>query len=93
MKISGGILEIRDLEVFSSGKKKRSIVVYTREKVSRHFEINFYDDNIYQLDKLSTRDSVVISFTLESEVFDDGKTKAYFTHIIGIEILDHKYYR
>lgn len=90
MQITGGIRAIKDLEVFSNGKKKRSIVVYTREKPSREFEINFYDENIEQLEKLGNRDSVVIRFTLDSEVFEDKSGKSYFTHIIGLEILSHK---
>lgn len=90
MKFKGGIVQVKDLEVFSSGRKKRSVVVYTRETKIREFEIHFYDDNIDQLEKLQGRDYVEISFTLESEVFEDKSGKSYFTHIIGDKILFHK---
>lgn len=90
MKIKGGISKVRDLEVFSSGKKKRSIVIYTYENPSREFEIHFYNENIEQLDKLKNRDSVVVRFTLDSEVFEDSSGKSYFTHIIGLKILERK---
>ncbi|CEJ71243.1 hypothetical protein BN1195_03588 [Chryseobacterium oranimense G311] len=92
MKFKGGIVQVKDLEIFSSGRRKRSIIVYTREKESREFEIHFYDENVDQLEKLEYRDYVVISFNLDSEVFEDESGKSYFTHMIGDKILFHKKY-
>ncbi|WP_379964033.1 DUF3127 domain-containing protein [Epilithonimonas sp. UC225_85] len=90
MKIQGEILKVQDLEVFSSGKRKQSIVIGTYESPQREFEIHFYDENIYQLEKLNMRDHVIIQFTLNSEVFEDDSGKSYFTHMIGIKILEYK---
>lgn len=90
MRISGGIYKIDDLQVFSSGKRKQTIVLYTREKKSRKFEIHFYDENIEQLVNIQTRDSVVIKFDLQSEVFEDKDGDiTYFTHIIGLKVIEH----
>lgn len=90
MTIKGGVSKVNDIEFFSNGVKKRSIILYTRESKSRKFEVHFYNENIDQLEKLSYGDSVTIRFTLDSEVFKDKSGESYFTHIIGLEILEYK---
>lgn len=92
MKITGRIKKIGDMEVFSSGKKKQSIVISTFESKSREFEIHFYDEKIELLTDLLQADTVTIRFTLDSEVFEDKSGKSYFTHIIGLEIIYRKGY-
>ncbi|WP_347218125.1 DUF3127 domain-containing protein [Chryseobacterium sp.] len=92
MKITGRIKIIGDMEVFSNGKKKQSLVISTFETKPREFEIHFYDEKTNLLINLIQADTVTIRFTLDSEVFEDKHGKSYFTHIIGLEILYKKGY-
>ncbi len=81
------IIDIFDLEVFSSGVKKRSInvMVLHRRKVEI-FEISFYNKYVGEIDKLNKSGIFKIECIIRSEVFEDKKDekKTYFTHIIGL---------
>ena len=83
------IISINDLEVFSTGVKKITVVVMAlhRRKVE-NFEIIFYNKYINEAEKMNSFGIYKIQCLIHSEVFIDRKTeeKTYFTHLIGIKV-------
>lgn len=83
------ISEIGDLEIFSNGTKKISVIVMAlHRRKAEKFEIKFYNKYIKETEKLSVFHIFKIDCLIHGEVFEDKKTeeKAYFTHLIGIKV-------
>jgi hypothetical protein len=79
--IDGVILEISETEKFSSGFKKREIIIKTDEE-QQELKIDFVQDNVEKLDLFKVGESVMIAFTITCNKYQ-GK---YFTNLRGIAI-------
>ena len=79
--INGVILEISKTETFSSGFKKREIIIKTDEE-QQELKIDFVQDNVEKLDLFKIGESVMIAFTITCNKYQDK----YFTNLRGIAI-------
>jgi len=80
--IEGIILEIKGVEAFSSGFKKREIIIKTDEEFPQDIKIDFIQENCEKLDLFIEGEQVMIAFTIIGNLFK-GK---YYTNLRGIAI-------
>jgi len=80
--LEGTILEIGETEKFSSGFKKREIVIRTDDEYPQDIKVDFIQDNCEKLDLFVDGESVMIAFTVIGNLYQ-GK---YYTNLRGIAI-------
>jgi single-strand DNA-binding protein len=80
--LEGVILEIRQTEEFTSGFKKREIVIRTEDEYPQDIKIDFIQDNCEKLDSFVDGESVMVAFTIVGNLYQ-GK---YYTNLRGIAI-------
>lgn len=91
MNLSCQIIKILDLEVLSNNIRKQKIIVDVLEwNRSQHFEILLYNSYTSLSEKLRIGEIYTLKCMLKSEVYQDPKTKekTYFTHIVGLKIIE-----
>ena len=76
------ILEIGEVEKFSSGFKKRELIVRTDDEYPQDLKIDFIQDNCEKLDLFIEGELVMVAFTIVSNLYQ-GK---YYTNLRGIAI-------
>ncbi len=80
--LEGTILEIKNTETFSSGFKKREIIIKTDEEFPQDIKIDFIQDNCEKLDLFMEGEQVMVAFTVVGNLYQ-GK---YYTNLRGIAI-------
>lgn len=80
--LEGVILEIGETENFTSGFKKREIVIKTEDEYPQDIKIDFIQDNCEKLDSFVDGESVMVAFTIVGNLYK-GK---YYTNLRGIAI-------
>lgn len=91
MEISGKVTKIFDTQTFSSGFKKREVIVTTQEQYPQPLSIEFLQDKTDLADQINVGDDVKVSINLRGREWTspDGVVK-YFNSIVGwrVEKLD-----
>lgn len=91
MILSCCINKIQDREVLSDNTRKQIVIakVFNWNRV-QHFEIIFYNSYTALVDKLKIGEIYKLRCMLKSETYTEPKTKekTYFSHIIGLEIIE-----
>jgi single-strand DNA-binding protein len=80
--LDGLILEIGAVENFSSGFKKRELIVRTDDEYPQDLKIDFIQDNCEKLDLFKVGEAVMVAFTITCNKYQDK----YFTNLRGIAI-------
>ena len=80
--LDGVILEIGEVEKFSSGFKKRELIVRTDDEYPQDLKIDFIQDNCDKLDLFTDGEEVMVAFTIIGNLYQ-GK---YYTNLRGIAI-------
>ena len=80
--LDGTILSIGEVEKFSSGFKKRELIVRTSEEYPQDLKIDFIQDNCEKLDLFVDGEEVMVAFTIIGNLYQ-GK---YYTNLRGIAI-------
>jgi hypothetical protein len=62
--LEGVILEIGETENFTSGFKKREIIIKTEDEYPQDIKIDFIQDNCEKLDAFVDGESVMVAFTI-----------------------------
>ncbi len=84
MEISGKVTKIFDTQTFSSGFKKREVIVTTQEQYPQPLSIEFLQDKTDLADQINVGDDVKVSINLRGREWTspDGVVK-YFNSIVG----------
>lgn len=84
MEISGRIKKIFDEQTFSSGFRKKEVVVTTQEQYPQDILVEFLQDKISLLDPMNVGDEVRISINIRGRewINPEGVAK-YFNSITG----------
>jgi hypothetical protein len=80
--LDGVILEIGEVEKFSSGFKKRELIVRTEDEYPQDLKIDFIQENCEKLDLFTDGELVMVAFTIIGNLYQ-GK---YYTNLRGIAI-------
>lgn len=80
--LDGVILSIGETEKFTSGFKKREIVIRSDEEYPQDIKIDFIQDNCEKLDLFMDGELVMVAFTIIGNLYQ-GK---YYTNLRGIAI-------
>jgi hypothetical protein len=80
--LDGVILEIGEVEKFSSGFKKRELIVRTEDEYPQDLKIDFIQENCEKLDLFMDGELVMVAFTIIGNLYQ-GK---YYTNLRGIAI-------
>ncbi|AGC66831.1 hypothetical protein ASNER_054 [Candidatus Uzinura diaspidicola str. ASNER] len=87
MKISGKIKKILDTQTFSSGFRKRELVILTDDLYPQHLLIEFLQEKIYLLNGLKINDYIKISINIRGrEWINSEGIRKYFNYIQGWQI-------
>lgn len=87
MEILGKIKKILEIKTFSSGLKKRELVILTEEKYPQHILVEFLQDKIYLLDGLKINEFLKIYINIKGRewINPEGIIK-YYNSIQGWKI-------
>lgn len=87
MEVAGKIKKIFEEQTFSSGFRKREVVVTTQEQYPQHISIEFLQDKIDLVSSLNEGDEVKVSINLRGREWTnpEGVTK-YFNSITGWKV-------
>jgi|APGre2960657373_1045057.scaffolds.fasta_scaffold129157_1 single-strand DNA-binding protein len=80
--LEGTIVEITKTEEFTSGFKKRGIVIRTEDRQPQDIKVEFIQDNCGKLDLFKNDELVTVAFTIVSNLYQDK----YYTNLRGIAI-------
>ena len=84
MKAKCTIIEIKDLEIFSNGKKKQTVII---EANAEKVPIIFYDENIIDV---KAGETGFVFFKIKGEEFKEENTTHYFAKLVGTKFVSEK---
>ena len=88
MEITGKVIEIFDVQEISQKFSKRSIVIETDDQYPQVVEVQFSNDRMKLVDKLSIGQNVEVSINIRGRKWDGPKGVRYFVSIDGWRIQD-----
>jgi hypothetical protein len=84
MKAKCTIIEIQDLEIFSNGKKKQTVII---EANAEKVPVIFYDENIIDA---KVGETGIVFFKIKGEQFQEKNTTHYFPKLVGTKFEKEK---
>ncbi len=84
MKAKCTIIEIQDLEIFSNGKKKQTVII---EANAEKVPVIFYDENIIDA---KVGETGIVFFKIKGEQFQEENTTHYFPKLVGTKFEKEK---